>query len=144
MRFALLAIALLLALPAMSQDFTGTVAAECKCNCQCPTIEQIRQVVREELARVTVTLKSSAGTTHNVEMPLATAGKPVRLSVPSDGGWYVTAVDGVPCSPRPVHTASGPAMSYEANGYEVRTMNYGGGFFGAARSSGQCFGPGCN
>ncbi len=60
------------------QSLTEQVASlksQPACQCECPSIDEIRQVVREELDRVTVTLKTVSGETKKVEMPLTTKAK---------------------------------------------------------------------
>ncbi len=74
--------------------------AECKCDC--PTLEQIRAVVREELARVTVTLRSGA----TVQ---ATVNEPLKLNP----GEVVTHIDGVPVQASAASNgSSGGTMAY--------------------------------
>lgn len=123
-----------------------TDPSQCKCDCDCPTVDEIRAVVREELERVTVTLKSATGATRKVEVPLTTPAKAqVRALQP---GETVVAINGQPVTPYTYRSQAyqAPVTQYRTPQYEMRTMNYGGQFFGAVRSSGfgTCANGRCN
>lgn len=117
------------------QATAGQASHSHECTCNCPTIDEIRQVVREELERVTVTLRSTdTGETKTVDLSVTEqATRPIVQSM-TPGQWYVTAVDGVPVTPRAVRTGSGIAYSYTTPRHEIRTLSTGGRLFGAARS----------
>lgn len=105
----------------------------CKCDCQCPTIDEIRTVVHEEIARVTVTLKSTTGAVKKVSLPLTTSTTPSVRRLPADGRWYTTHINGVPCVPVPMTTSAGSTTSYSTPDYEMRAFDWQGGSYGAVR-----------
>jgi len=108
------------------------------CNCQCPTIDEIRSVVREEIDRVTITVKTVAGVEKKVEMPVSqpAAAKVMELQP----GERVVAINGVPVQPFNYRSEAynAPITRYQTHAYEMRVLNQGGRFFGAVRSSQTC------
>jgi hypothetical protein len=97
-----------------------------------PTIDEIRQVVREELARVTVTVRATSGVQREVVMPLTQpASKPVFSQL--NPGERIIAIDGVPVQPFVYQAASQPVARYVTPQYDMRVLGNG---FGAVRSMG--------
>lgn len=117
--------------------------ATCECKCDCPSLDEIRQVVREELERVTITVKSVEGVEKKVEVPLTKASRPKVMQL--QPGETVIAIDGQPVTPFTYQsqTYNAPITQYTTPRYEMRVMNNGG-FFGAVRSRSQCANGNCN
>lgn len=93
---------------------------ECVCTCDCPTIDEVRTVVREELDKTVAASKPPAQSvtrTATPKTPQPTAQGPVL-----NPGERIVAVDGVPVNQsRPVRV----------------------GFFGSAPVRATCTAPGC-
>lgn len=98
------------------------------CDCQCPTLDQIREVVRSELQKCQLTIKSADGTTKTKEIKVPGDGavKPLELK-PGD---QVVAVNGQPVKP---YTYTGEQSQKQITrvvtpAYDIR-MNDDRGFF---------------
>ncbi len=119
------------------QSLTEQVASlksQPACQCECPSIDEIRQVVREELDRVTVTLKTVSGETKKVEMPLTTKAKAqVKELQPGD---VVVAINGEPVTPYTYQSQvfNAPITQYSSPRFEMRVLN---GVYGAVRQNAQ-------
>jgi hypothetical protein len=109
--------------------------AACECNCDCPTLDEIRSVVREELDRVTVTLKTAKGDYKKVELPLTKTNAPAVQEL--QAGETVVAIDGVPVTPFRFQsqTYNAPITQYTTPRYEMRVLSQGVRSFGAVRQS---------
>ena len=125
-------------LEAIERDIATLKAAKmqaptsCQCNCQCPTIDEIRSVVREELDRVTITLKTASGVEKKIEMPLTKANAPKVMQL--QPGERVVAIDGVAVQPFTYQSQAynAPVTQYTTPRYEMRVLN---GLYGAVRST---------
>ena len=102
------------------------------CECQCPTLDEIRQVVREELDRVTITVKNSVGVEKKVTMPISEPDAVVINEL--QPGDVVTAIDGIPVVPFTYNSTryNAPVTQYRTSQFEMRVLN---GRFGAVRST---------
>jgi C-terminal processing protease CtpA/Prc len=95
-----------------------------------PTIDEIRSVVREELDRVTVTLKTASGEVKHAAVPLSKTGD-TKITKLQEGD-RIIAIDGKPVTPYTFSTAKTTGQAYSAGGYEMRVLN---GVYGAVRQS---------
>jgi len=121
-------------LKASLQAFKMPSPAACECKCDCPTLEEIRGVVREELDRVTVTVKSTAGVERKVEIGLTNPDEPVIQEL--QPGDRVVAINGQPVTPFSYGvTPQGPVVQYTTPSFEMRTIRTPRGYFGAVRAT---------
>lgn len=102
------------------------------CECQCPTLDEVRTVIKEELDRVSVTVRSSSGKERVVDMPLSTPDVPmIKELQPGD---MVVGINGQAVTPFRYQskTYNAPVTQYMTPDYEMRVLN---GMFGAVRSN---------
>lgn len=121
----------------VEKPVASAIPGQCECNCECPGIDEIRQVVREEIDRVTVTLKNDKGETKQVELPLTKTQPIVSELQPGD---RVVAIDGQPVIPFTYgETKQGSVTQYTTPRYDMRVLNSNnGGYFGAVRATNTC------
>jgi hypothetical protein len=99
-----------------------SVLRECQCNCECPTLDQIRQVFREELDRVSVTVKAASGETRSLVMPLtANPSQPIKREL--QPGDRVVAIEGVAVQPfNYMSPQRVPITRYSTPQFDLRVM----------------------
>jgi membrane-associated protease RseP (regulator of RpoE activity) len=115
---------------ALSVQLAAMKTAE-SCQCQCPTLDEIRTVVREELDRVTVTLKTAAGTVKKTELPISKVGATKEFAL--QPGDRVVAIDGVPVTPFTYQANERTVTQYATPRFDMRVTSQGNRIVGAVR-----------
>lgn len=110
------------------------------CECKCPSIDEIRNVIREELQTVKLTIRDEACAVKEQEVKVSDTGKAKALEL--QPGDRVVAIDGQPVQPYTVpHKTTGELMDYYSHpSYEVLAYPQRGIVRGAirARSNSTC------
>jgi hypothetical protein len=96
----------------------------CQCDCECPTIDEIRAAVRSEIDRVTITVKTQTGKVETKQVTVKPQSVPSATLMPGD---IIVGVNNVPVTPYVYQSQSvgAPVTQYVAPPVEIRTYTQG-------------------
>jgi hypothetical protein len=123
----------------LAQKLDSQPVSECKCDCDCPTVEQIADAVESRLRPLLVVANKQTGETRKVGMPVTSTD---RFEL--NPGEILTGVELVPGSGIIHPVTNGQVISrngmkiqqYSTSGYEIRTApTKSGGIIGQVRQT---------